>query len=78
MLKVLVEKITLRSKMESNFKLKIGIIGGTGLNKVDILKDSYEVEVDTVFGKPSDKLLCGKINNVDCVLLSRHGKYTLK
>lgn len=54
--------------------LKIGIIGGTGLNKVDILKDTYELDVDTVFGKPSDKLLCGKINNVDCVLLSRHDK----
>lgn len=44
------------------------------MNKVDILKDAYELEVDTVFGKPSDKLLCGKINNVDCVLLSRHDK----
>lgn len=61
--------------MSSSFNLKIGIIGGTGLNKIDILKDAYEVEVDTVFGKPSDKLTCGKINNVDCVLLSRHGNY---
>lgn len=59
--------------MESNFKLKVGIIGGTGLNRVDILKNAYEVEVDTVFGKPSDKLTCGQINGVDCVLLSRHG-----
>jgi len=60
--------------MSSGFNLKIGIIGGTGLNKIDILKDAYEIEVDTVFGKPSDKLTCGKINNVDCVLLSRHDK----
>jgi 5'-methylthioadenosine phosphorylase len=57
--------------MESN--LKVGIIGGTGLNRVDILKDAYEIEVETAFGKPSDKLLCGQINGVDCVLLSRHG-----
>lgn len=27
-----------------------------------------------MFGKPSDKLICGKLNNVDCVLLSRHDK----
>ena len=54
---------------------KIGLIGGTGLNNVDILKDAYEIEVDTIFGKPSDKLICGKINNVNCVLLSRHGMY---
>lgn len=58
----------------SDFKLKIGIIGGTGLNNVNFLQDSYELEVDTVFGKPSDKLTCGKINQIDCVLLSRHDK----
>lgn len=59
---------------DSAFKLKIGIIGGTGLNNVNILQESHEVEVDTIFGKPSDKLICGKINNIDCVILSRHDK----
>jgi 5'-methylthioadenosine phosphorylase len=59
---------------EKNFKIKIGIIGGTGLNSISIFEDSYELEVDTIYGKPSDKLLCGKINNVECVLLSRHDK----
>lgn len=58
----------------NEFKLKIGIIGGTGLNNVNFLQDSHEIEVDTIFGKPSDKLICGKINNIDCVLLSRHDK----
>lgn len=54
--------------------IKIGIIGGTGLNNVNIIKDSFEVEVNTIFGKPSDKLICGKINNVDCIILPRHDK----
>lgn len=45
-----------------------------GLNNVNILQDSYEQEVNTVFGQPSDKLICGKINNIDCVLLSRHDR----
>ena len=46
-----------------------------GLNNVNFLKDSFELEVDTLYGKPSDKLICGKLgNNVDCVLLSRHDK----
>lgn len=58
----------------SDFKLKIGIIGGTGLNNVNFLQDSFELDVDTAYGKPSDKLICGKLNNVDCVLLSRHDK----
>ena len=59
---------------DASFKLKIGIIGGTGLNKIDILKDAHELDMDTICGKPSDKLTCGKINGVDCVLLSRHDK----
>ena len=44
------------------------------MNKVNLLEDSYELEVDTVFGSPSDKLTCGRIANVECVLLSRHDK----
>ncbi|CAF0734797.1 unnamed protein product [Brachionus calyciflorus] len=59
---------------QGEFKLKIGIIGGTGLNNVNFLQESHEIEVDTIFGKPSDKILCGKINNVDCCILSRHDK----
>jgi 5'-methylthioadenosine phosphorylase len=59
---------------DNSFKLKIGIIGGTGLNKIDILKDAYELDIDTICGKPSDKLVCGKISGIDCVLLSRHDK----
>ena len=31
--------------------LQIGIIGGTGMDDVDILQDRAEVEVDTAFGK---------------------------
>ena len=45
-----------------------------GLNKIEIFQDAYEIEVETIFGKTSDKLICGKLNNVDCVLLSRHDK----
>jgi len=53
---------------------KIGIIGGTGLDNPDILTDRKEIEVDTPFGKPSDVLVCGKLNNIECVLLARHGR----
>jgi 5'-methylthioadenosine phosphorylase len=60
--------------MSNGTGIKIGIIGGTGLNNVNIIKDSYEVEVDTIYGKPSDKLICGKINGIDCVILPRHDK----
>ncbi|CAD5225367.1 unnamed protein product [Bursaphelenchus okinawaensis] len=55
-------------------KLKIGIIGGTGLEDPKIFENAREVEYDTPFGKPSDKLKEGTIHGVPCVLVSRHGK----
>lgn len=54
--------------------LKIGIIGGTGLDDPDIFQDRKEIEVNTIYGKPSDKLVTGTIKGVQCVLLARHGR----
>ena len=53
---------------------KIGIIGGSGLEDPNILKDAKEISVTTKFGNPSSSLTAGKISNFDVVLLSRHGK----
>lgn len=54
--------------------VKIGIIGGSGLDDPKILTDEKEVVVKTPFGKPSSVLKVGKINNVDVVLIARHGR----
>jgi len=54
--------------------VKIGIIGGSGLYKMGIIKDIEEIDVDTPFGKPSDKITLGRIDGVDVVFLPRHGK----
>lgn len=54
--------------------MKIGIIGGSGLEDPKILKEQKEVERDTVFGKPSSVLMLGKIRGTDVVILSRHGR----
>nr|XP_039272523.1 S-methyl-5'-thioadenosine phosphorylase-like [Styela clava] len=53
--------------------IKVGIIGGTGLNNPDILENRVEKEVNTSYGKPSDTLVCGTISGIKCVILSRHG-----
>lgn len=53
---------------------KIGIIGGSGLDNPTILQNVEEIEVNTPYGKPSSNLKIGKINNVDVVLLARHGR----
>ena len=54
--------------------IKIGIIGGSGLEDPKILKDAKEINVTTKFGNPSSALTVGKISSVDVVILSRHGK----
>jgi 5'-methylthioadenosine phosphorylase len=54
--------------------VKIGIIGGSGLDDPKLLKDFKEISVETKYGKPSSTLTCGKIGNVDVVILARHGK----
>ncbi|HEX6768313.1 MAG TPA: S-methyl-5'-thioadenosine phosphorylase [Candidatus Binatia bacterium] len=52
----------------------IGVIGGSGLYQMDGLKGVREVAVATPFGKPSDKLVRGKLGDNDLVFLPRHGK----
>ena len=54
--------------------VKIGIIGGSGLDNPDIIKDAKDVEVNTAYGSPSSLLKVGKISGVDVVLLARHGR----
>src|SRR3989344_1333885 len=54
--------------------IKIGIIGGSGLEDPKILKDAKEIDATTKFGSPSSSLTTGKINDADVVILSRHGK----
>ncbi|TFG05681.1 MAG: S-methyl-5'-thioadenosine phosphorylase [Promethearchaeota archaeon] len=54
--------------------VKIGIIGGSGLDDPEILKDAKDIEVNTAYGKPSSPLQLGKIHDVDVVLIARHGR----
>ncbi|XP_076048616.1 methylthioadenosine phosphorylase [Oratosquilla oratoria] len=55
-------------------KVKIGIIGGSGLDDPDLFENKKCVEISTPFGQPSDVLIEGTINGVQCVLLARHGR----
>ncbi|MEE9525815.1 MAG: MTAP family purine nucleoside phosphorylase, partial [Candidatus Woesearchaeota archaeon] len=54
--------------------VKIGIIGGSGLDNPDILEGISEKEVSTPYGKPTSNLKIGKIKRVDVVLIARHGR----
>lgn len=55
-------------------QIKIGIIGGSGLYKMDALQDVEEIEVDTPFGKTSDNFILGTLDNTRVVFLARHGR----
>jgi 5'-methylthioadenosine phosphorylase len=55
-------------------RAKIGIIGGSGLYKMDALKDIEEVSVETPFGSPSDALILGTLDGERVAFLPRHGR----
>jgi len=54
--------------------VKVGIIGGSGLDDPEILDNKEIIHADTPYGKPSSALSVGRINGVDVVLLARHGE----
>ena len=55
-------------------QIKIGIIGGSGLYKMDALKDVEEISVDTPFGSPSDAFIVGNLEGERVAFLPRHNR----
>jgi len=53
---------------------KIAIIGGSGFENPEILKNQAEIEIETPFGEPSSAFKTGQIGGIEVVLLSRHGR----
>jgi 5'-methylthioadenosine phosphorylase len=54
--------------------IRFGIIGGSGLYKMDGLADMREVMVDTPYGPPSDAIATGTLDGVPVAFLARHGR----
>lgn len=55
-------------------KVKIAIIGGSGIYDIQALKDVQSIEVETPFGKPSDAIIVGNLDGVKVAFLPRHGR----
>ncbi len=53
---------------------KIGVIGGTGLYEIEGIEDIEEISIETPFGKPSDKIVVGRLEGVGVAFLPRHGR----
>jgi len=54
--------------------IKIGIIGGSGLDNPDILAGAKDVKIQSRYGVPSADLRSGKISGVEVLLMARHGR----
>jgi 5'-methylthioadenosine phosphorylase len=55
-------------------RAEIGVIGGTGLYRMEQLKDVEEVRLSTPFGNPSDAFIIGTLHDRRVAFLPRHGR----
>lgn len=54
--------------------VKIGLIGGSGLEKLNLFSDIREFTVTTKYGDPSSPFFAGTLGNCEVFILSRHGR----
>ncbi len=54
--------------------IKVAIIGGSGMDDPQLMKDIKDKTVETPYGNPTSELTTGKIDGVDVIILARHGK----
>jgi 5'-methylthioadenosine phosphorylase len=68
------KKAAAKPSAAKNEKVKIGIIGGSGLYSMPGLTDTREVRVKTPFGDPSDAIIVGTLEGKRVAFLARHGR----
>jgi 5'-methylthioadenosine phosphorylase len=52
----------------------VGIIGGTGLDDIEVFENKRTIQMETPFGLPSCEITVGEISHVKTAFLPRHGK----
>lgn len=60
--------------MSKAYPVKLGVIGGSGVYQMDGVKLVHEHVMTTPFGKPSDVVIEGKVDDRTVFFLPRHGK----
>lgn len=53
---------------------RVGVIGGSGLYKMEGMTGVEKVKVSTPFGEPSDTIILGSLEGVRIAFLPRHGQ----
>jgi len=56
------------------FESKVGIIGGSGLYKMEGMTGIEKVKVSTPFGEPSEAIILGTLEGTRVAFLARHGQ----
>ncbi len=54
--------------------VRLGVIGGSGIDRIEGLSETERIPVESAFGTPSDSLLFGRLAGLDMVFLPRHGR----
>lgn len=54
--------------------MKLGIIGGSGLDNPELLNDYKEIQVSTPYGEPSSIISKGFIGKTEVLIIARHGR----
>lgn len=62
----------MNKEFTTDYRADIGVFGGSGL--YSFLENMEEVEIDTPFGKPSDRFAIATVGNKRVAFLPRHGK----
>ncbi len=55
-------------------RVRLGVIGGSGLYEMAELTGAERVRVETPFGSPSDEFLLGTLGTTPVAFLARHGR----
>lgn len=55
-------------------KALIGVIGGSGLYRMNALQNATEHTLSTPYGMPSDAIVSGRVHDIPVAFLARHGR----
>jgi 5'-methylthioadenosine phosphorylase len=54
-------------------RVRIGVIGGSGVYDMEALQDDEEITLQTPFGSPSGPYVVGTLEGQQVAFLARHG-----
>ena len=55
-------------------KVKIGVIGGSGIYDIEGITETRKQKISTPFGDPSDTIVIGNLEGITVAFLPRHGR----